>query len=389
MPPRRRSRRRSASSPSRAQPRQWGGDVEVVKTSATAGTGIKELLETLDLQSQVLELKADFGGPARGTVIEARTEEGRGAVANILVQQGKLKVGDFIVLGRGFGRVRDITDDRGNQASRRPPAHARADLRLDEVPDAGDKFYVVDTLKKAAGSRRAAPPSRASGPARQPKVTLDNLFNQMADKDVKEILVVLKAAEQGTVDVLKAEIEKVKGDEVKRPRSARRDRRHHRERRRPRRRLQARSSSASTSSPSGKARTAAEQKGVEIRTYEVIYDIVDDLKKAAEGCSRPNSPGGPGPRRGPQGLQGHEGRQHRRLLHHRRHRPARRAHPRHPQRRRHRERPQTRAAQARQGRCEGGPHAGMECGMKIDGYDDIKEGDILECYKQVEVKRTL
>src|SRR5690606_29861853 len=93
----------------------WGGDVEVVKTSAHTGQGIDALLEILDLQSEVLELKSDFGGKARGTVLEARMEEGRGPVANIIVQDGELKLGDFIVVGRGFGRVRDITDDRGQR----------------------------------------------------------------------------------------------------------------------------------------------------------------------------------------------------------------------------------------------------------------------------------
>ena len=87
----------------------------MVKTSAIKGEGIQELLEILDYQAQLLELKADFGGPARGTVIEARPMEGRGAVANVLVQDGELKLGDFIVAGRAFGRVRDITDDRGQR----------------------------------------------------------------------------------------------------------------------------------------------------------------------------------------------------------------------------------------------------------------------------------
>jgi len=366
----------------------WGGDVEVVKTSATAGTGIKELLETLDLQSQVLELKADFGGAARGTVIEARTEEGRGAVANILVQQGKLKVGDFVVLGRGFGRVRDITDDRGNRIKEASPPMPVQISGLDEVPDAGDKFYVVDTLKKAQEAAEQRRHRERQVQLAQPKLTLDTLFNQMADKDVKEILVVLKAAEQGTVDVLKAECEKVKGDEV-------------------RVRVLHSAIGGITESdvvladasraiiigfnviPSGKARGLAEQKGVEIRTYEVIYDIVEDLKKAAEGLLTPELR---------QEVLGHaevrkvfkvtkvgniagcyvtdgvvqrdalirvtrngvvieNGRKLSQL-----------------------KRVKDDAKEVRMG---------MECGMKIDGYDDIKEGDILECYKQVEVKRSL
>jgi translation initiation factor IF-2 len=366
----------------------WGGDVEVVKTSATAGTGIKELLETLDLQAQVLELKADFAGPARGTVIEAKMEEGRGAVANILVQQGQLRVGDFIVLGRGFGRIRDITDDRGQRIKEALPPMPVQISGLDEVPDAGDKFYVVDTLKKAQEAAEQRRHRERQVQLAQPKLTLDTLFTQMADKSVKEILVVLKAAEQGTVDVLKSECEKVKGDEV-------------------RVRVLHSAIGGITESdvvladasraiiigfnviPSGKARGLAEQKGVEIRTYEVIYDIVEDLKKAAEGLLTPELR---------QEVLGHaevrkvfkvtkvgniagcyvtDGTVQRDALirvtrngvvveNNRKLSQLKRV--------------KDDAKEVRMG---------MECGMKIDGYDDIKEGDILECYKQIEVKRTL
>ena len=369
-------------------PVQWGGDTEVVKTSATTGQGIKELLETLDLQAQMLELKADFEGPARGTVIEARTEEGRGAVASLLVQQGKLEVGDFVVAGRAFGRVRDITDDRGQRVKVSLPPMPIQISGLDEVPDAGDKFYVVDSLKKAQEAAEQRRHRERQVQLAQPKLTLDSLFTQMADKALKEILVVLKAAEQGTVDVLKGQCEKVKGEEV-------------------RVRVIHSAIGGITESdvlladasraiiigfnviPSGKARGLAEQKGIEIRTYEVIYDIVDDLKKAAEGLLTPELR---------QEVLGHaEVRQvfkvskvgtiagcyvtdgtvqrdalirvtrggvvvenNRRLSQLKRFKDD--------------------AKDVR---------AGMECGMKIDGYDDIKEGDILECYKQIEVKRTL
>jgi translation initiation factor IF-2 len=364
----------------------WGGDVEVVRTSATTGAGIKELLETLDLQSQVLELKADFGGPARGTVIEARTEEGRGAVANLLIQQGKLKVGDFVVLGRGFGRIRDITDDRGQRIKEAlPPMQISG---IDEVPDAGDKFYVVDSLKKAQEAAEQRRHRERQVQLAQPKLTLDTLFNQMADKDIKEILVVLKAAEQGTVDVLKSECEKVKGAEV-------------------RVRVLHSAIGGITESdvvladasraiiigfnviPSGKARGLAEQKGVEIRTYEVIYDIVEDLKKAAEGLLTPELR---------QEVLGHaevrkvfkvtkvgniagcyvtDGVVQRDALI----RVTRNGVVVENNRK---------LAQLKRVKDDAKEvRMGMECGMKIDGYDDIKEGDILECYKQVEVKRTL
>ena len=369
-------------------PVAWGGETEIVKTSATTGLGIQELLETLDYQATLLDLKSDFGGHARGTVIEARMEEGRGSVANVLVQDGMLRVGDFIVAGRSFGRVRDITDDRGQKLKEATPPSPVQISGLSELPDAGDRFYVVDSLKQAqeAGDQRKH--REREQQLAQPKVTLDALFTQMSDKDVKEIRVVIKADVQGSVDVLKAEVERVGTSEVKV------------------RALHAAVGGITESDvlladaskaiivgfnviPSGKARQVAEQKGVEIRTYEVIYDITDDLRKAAEGMLAPELR---------QEVLGHaevrkvfkvtkvgsiagcyvtdglvqrdalirvtrndvvieNGRRLEQL-----------------------KRVKDDAKEVR---------AGMECGMKIVGYDDIKEGDILECYKQVEVKRTL
>jgi translation initiation factor IF-2 len=369
-------------------PAEWGGDTEVVRTSATSGTGVQDLLEVLDYQAQLLDLKADFKGPARGTVIEARTMEGRGAVANILVQDGELKVGDFVVMGRAFGRVRDITDDRGNRLkSVHPPLPVQIS-GIDEVPDAGDKFYIVDSLKKAQEAAEQRRMREREKQLAQPKVTLDSLFNQMAESELKEILIVLKVDVQGSLDVLKHEIEKVSTSEVKV------------------RVLHSAIGGITESDvllaeaskaiivgfnviPSGKARSMAESKGVEIRTYDVIYHITEDIKKAAEGMLEPELR---------QQVLGHaEVRQvfkvtrvgaiagcyitdgtverdalvrvtrggivvenDRRLEQLKRFKDD--------------------AKEVR---------AGMECGMKIVGYDDIKEGDVIECYKNVEVKRSL
>lgn len=369
-------------------PTEWGGDTEIVHVSAVTGQGIKELLEALDYQAQLLELKGDFGGDARGTVIEAKTEEGRGSVANLLIQQGTLKVGDFVVAGRAFGRVRDITDDRGQRVREsQPPAPVQIS-GLDEVPDAGDRFYVVDSLKKAQEAAEQRRHREREAQLAQPKVTLDNLFSQMSEKDVKEILVVLKAAEQGTVDVLRHECQKVGTSEVKV------------------RVLHAAVGGITESDalladaskaiiigfnviPSGKARSLAEQKGVEIRTYDVIYNITDDLKKAAEGLLAPELR---------QEVLGHaevrqvfkiskvgaiagcyitDGTVQRDALI----RVTRNGIVIENNRR---------LAQLKRFKDDAKDvRAGMECGMKIDGYDDIKEGDVLECYKQVEVKRTL
>lgn len=369
-------------------PVEWGGETEVVRVSALKGVGIQELLEILDLQAQLLELTSDFGGTAQGTVIEARPEEGRGSVANILVQTGRLKVGDFVVMGRAYGRVRDITDDRGRRLKEATPPMPVQISGIDQLPDAGDKFFVVDSLKKAEQAAEQRRMKERQEQLAQPKMTLDRMFSQMAEKELKEILVVLKADVQGSVDVLRHEIEKVSGEEVKV------------------RVLHAAVGGITESDillaeasravvigfnviPSGKARSTAEDKGVEIRPYKVIYDIVDDMKKAAEGLLAPEMK---------MEILGHaEVRQvfkvsrvgtvagcyitngvvqrdayirvtrndivieNDRVL----------------------EQLKRFKDDAKEVR------AGMECGMKIAGYDDIKEGDILECYKQIEVKRTL
>ncbi len=369
-------------------PVEWGGDTEVIRTSATTGQGIKQLLETLDYQAQLLDLKADFDGSGQGTVIESKVEEGRGAVANILVQQGRLRVGDFIVMGRSFGRIRDITDDKGQRVREAVPPSPVQISGIDLVCDAGDKFYVTDSLKKAQEAAEQRRMRERQIALAQPKVTLDNIFTQITDKELKEILVVLKTDQQGTVDVLKGECEKVKSDEVRV------------------RVLHAAVGGITESDivladasravvigfnviPTGKARQLAEQKGIEIRTYQIIYEITDDLKKAAEGMLTPELR---------EEILGHaevrqvfkiskvgtiagcyvtDGTVNRDALirvtrngvvieHDRKLSQLKRV--------------KDDAKEVR---------SGLECGMKIDGYDDIKEGDVLECYKKIEVKRTL
>ncbi|MFN7020230.1 MAG: translation initiation factor IF-2 [Phycisphaerales bacterium] len=369
-------------------PVEWGGDTEVVRTSATKGTGIDQLLEILDLQGQMLDLKADFGGPARGSVVESRREEGRGPVANVIVQDGQLEIGDFIVIGRAFGKVRDIVDDRGQRHRKVGPATVVQISGFDELPNAGDKFYIVDSLKEAQEAAEQRRTRERDAQLAQPKVTLDSLLSQMKDTEVKEILIVLKADVQGSVDVLRHEIERVKTDEVKA------------------RVLHAAVGGITESDvlladasraviigfnviPSNKARQLAEQKSVEIRTYQVIYEITDDIRKAAEGLLAPE--------RKTQ-ILGHaevrrvfkiskvgaiagcfvtDGTIERDALI----RVTRNGVVIENDRKLEQlKRVKDDAKEVR---------AGLECGMKIAGYDDIKEGDVLECYKNVEVKRTL
>ena len=369
-------------------PTEWGGDTEVIRTSAETGAGIDDLLETLDLQAQLLDLSADFSGNASGMVIESRMEEGRGAVANILVQQGELKVGDNIAVGRAFGRIRDITDDRGNKIKVTTPSTPVQISGINEVPDAGDRFYIVKNLKKAQEAAEQREQEERERKLTQPKLTLDAMYAQMSEAALKELIVVLKADVQGSVDVIKNAVEEITTDDVKV------------------RVLHAAVGGVSESDvtlaaasgaiilgfnviPSSKARKNAESKGVEVRAYRVIYDIVDDMKKAAEGLLEPEireevlghaevrkvfKVSKIGAIAGCYVTDGNIERnalirvtrndiviEHDRVL----------------------EQLKRFKDDAKEVK------SGQECGMKIASYDDIKEGDILECYNKTEVKRTL
>lgn len=369
-------------------PVEWGGSAEVVRTSAVTGQGIRELLEVLDLQAQILELKADFGGPARGTVIEAKMEEGRGATAQLLVQNGELRVGDIIVAGRACGRVRDITDDRGQRVDCASPSMPVLISGLDRLPDAGDRFFVVENLRQAQDAAEHRQQEERQRELAQPKITLDSMFAALKERSLNELLLVIKADVQGSVDVIKGAVEKVSTDEVKV------------------RVLYAAAggiteSDVNLAAASGavivgfnvianaKARQAADAKGVEIRSYQVIYDVIDDVKRAAEGLLEPEVRlevlGHAEVRKvfriskvgSVAGCYVTDGTIERNAL----------------------------IRVTRDGIVIENDRvldqlrrfkedvkevkAGMECGMKILGYDDIKEGDVLECYKKTEVKRTL
>lgn len=270
-------------------PVEWGGSTEVVKVSATEGTGITELLELLDYQADLLELKADSGGPARGTVIESQIQPGRGPVACILVQQGCLKVGDFIVIGRAFGRVRDMADDHGRLIKEAGPATPVELSGIDRVPDAGDKFYVTETLARAESvSTQCREAERNRQLASRTKITLDNFADQLAAGGVKDLRVVLKADVQGSIDVLRKSLTEIGTKEVvvKVLHSAvgginESDV------------LLADASDAViigfhvVASP--RARELAEQRRVDIRLYRVIYDLTEDLTKSLEGMLEPET----------------------------------------------------------------------------------------------------
>ncbi len=275
-------------------PVEWGGDTEVIRTSATTGQGIKELIEILDFQSQLLDLKADPAAPARGIVIESRMDPGRGSVATVLVQEGTLRLGDAVLAGEGFGRVRSLFNDRGESIVEAGPATPVIVSGLDQLPNAGDKFYTVEDAERArsiAEERRGI--NRQQQLGQQSKVTLDNLIDTMNAQDVQTINLIIKGDVQGSVETLVATVTGQNTQEVKV------------------RVIHSGVGAVNESDvelamatktkptdnrvaiigfnvvPDDTARALAEQNHVDVKTYRVIYEIFDDLKKALSGMLTP------------------------------------------------------------------------------------------------------
>ncbi len=265
----------------------WGGDTIMVEVSAKQKTGLDTLLEMILLQAEVLELKADPHRQAKGTVIEAKIERGRGPVATVLVQSGTLRVGDAYVVGTFSGRVRALINDRGEKAQQAGPSIPVEVIGLPGVPSAGDVFHVVSNERVAreiaeerAQKRRAA---ELTGPS---KVSLDDLFAKIQEGSVKELAIVIKADVQGSSEALAGAVEKLSTDAVK---------------------LRvihngvggvmesdvllAAASRAIIIGfnirPEPKATALAEQQGVDIRLYTIIYDAIADIKAAMEGLLEP------------------------------------------------------------------------------------------------------
>ena len=270
-------------------PVDWGGETEIIKVSAETGQGISDLMEVLDYQAELLELKADYGGNARGTVIEAEMQPGRGAVARVLVRQGHLKVGDFINIGRAFGRVREMTDDRGRQIEEAGPATPLEMSGIDEIPDAGDKMYVTDTLRGAEDiAQQYREAERQRQLASQTKVTLDNFAETLKAGQVNLLRVVLKADVQGSVETLRKQLEELGNDEVAV------------------RVLHAAVGGITESDivladasdaivfgfqvtlPPA-VREIADERKVDVRQYRIIYELLDDVKAALEGMLAPET----------------------------------------------------------------------------------------------------
>ncbi len=366
-----------------------GGDTQMIEVSAQTGVGLEELLEAVALQAEVMELKANADRDGEGIVIEAKLDKGRGPVATVLIQRGTLRVGDVFVVGQVSGRVRALINDHGEQIDVAGPSAPVEVLGSGGVPGAGDVFSVVETEARAREvaeyrERKAREKSSASGPR---AASLDQMMKHFKDRDVAEIALVVKGDVQGSVEAIAQAAEKLGTDEVA-----------------------ARAvlagvggitesditlAAASNAIVLGfnvranaQARAAAEAAGVEIRYYNVIYDLVDDLKAAMAGLLSPDL------RETPLGTAeilevfsvSKTG--------------------------------QVAGCQVREGLVRRGAsvrlirddivihegelsslrrfkdevnevNAGQECGMAFENYSDLKQGDVIECYEVEEIARSL
>ncbi|MBR2329045.1 MAG: translation initiation factor IF-2, partial [Clostridia bacterium] len=266
---------------------EWGGDTICVPVSAKKRMNLDTLLEMVLLQADVLELRANPSRAARGTIIEAELDKGRGPVATVLVQNGTLKIGDPIVAGIAFGRVRAMMDDKGRRVTEAGPSQPVEVLGFGEVPAAGDVMNVAEVDKL---SRQVAEERRDRMKAEQlknmSKVSLDDLFSQIAAGNVKDLNIIVKADVQGTVEAIKQALEKLSNEEV-------------------RVRCIHGGVGAITGSdivfasasnalvigfnvrPDAAAREAAEREKVDMRTYSVIYNVIEDVEAAMKGMFAP------------------------------------------------------------------------------------------------------
>ncbi len=364
---------------------EWGGETIMAPVSAATHKGIEQLLEMILLVADVQELKANPEAPARGVVVEARMDKWRGPVATILVQNGTLHVGDYVVSGTVFGRVRAMNNDLGKRVDEATPSMPVELMGLSETPEAGDVFYCVEDerlARQVAGERRLKARSESMTGASTMK--LDDLFNRMEQGEVVDLNIIIRADVRGSAEALKGALEKLSNEKVRI------------------KTLQsgvgsinendimlAKASNAIVIGfnvrPDSKASDAADREGVDMRTYRIIYQATEDMEKAMKGLLKPEFR---------EVITGHaeirnvirissvgivagsyvtDGKM-------------------------------TRASQVRllrdgvvvfEGKVAGlrrfkddvrEVEKGYECGITLDGYSDIKEGDIIECFATEEIK---
>ncbi len=367
-------------------PEEWGGDTICVPISAKQGIGIESLLEMILLVADVKELKANPNKQAKGTVIEAKLDKSRGPLATVLVQRGTLNVGDTIVLGDIVGRVRNMTNDRGEKVKKAGPSTPVEILGLGSVPDTGDTFYEVKdekTAHKLIEKRKAQ--HRLDLIKKGSVVTLDDLFNKIKDGETTNLDIVLRADVKGSVEALKESLEKLSNEEI-------------------RVRVIASNTGSITESditlaklsnaivigfnvkPDATVQHAAEKENVDLRLYRVIYDAIEDVEAAMKGLHKPTYKEealgtaevrhvfkitGAGVIAGSYVTHGTLERNAMvRLV------------------RNGEVLCDTKLESLKREKDDVKEVAeGYECGVKLEKFSDVKEGDILECYKLVEEKK--
>ena len=367
-------------------PEEWGGDTIMVPVSAITGQGVDQLLEMILLQAEVLQLRANPNRQAKGVIIEAKLDKARGPLATVLVQNGTLHIGDNIVAGMAFGRVRFMTNDRGERVTAAGPSTAVEIAGFAEVPEAGDEMLAVedDRLSRQVAQERIDK-QKAAKAASGMKMSLDNLFSQIDQGKQVTLNLIIKADVQGSVEAVKQAMEKLSTDEVKV-------------------RVLHSAVGAITKDdvnlanafnaiiigfnirPDASARDMAEKDKVDIRLYRIIYQAIEDMEKAMKGMLAPEYQ---------EVLLGHaevrstfritgvgtvagayvkDGKMQRNA--------------------------QVRLLRDNVVVFEGKLSSlkrfkddakevatGFECGISLDGYNDIKEGDIIECFVNEEIER--
>jgi translation initiation factor IF-2 len=368
-------------------PEEWGGDTLFVNVSAVSGEGIDRLLESIQLQSELLELRANPKRSASGTVLEALLDRGRGPVARVLVQDGTLRVGDFVLAGAGFGKVRAMTNEHGKQLQEAPPATPVEILGLNEVPNAGDRMDAVKDPKKAQeiAESRKGKMAKSLVPATA-KVSLEELSKRIAESGQQELRVIIKGDVQGSVEALADSLAKLSTEKV---------------------RLSIIHAAVGAITegdinlaiaaravvlgfnvrPAGKASVLAEENKIEIRLYSIIYNALEEVKGAMEGLLPPTL------------VEKHHGKAEVRQIFKVKGVAVAGCYV--------TEGKIVRAAKVRLVRdgvvmFDGKISSlkrfkddvrdvaeGFECGIGLEGFNDLKEKDVLECYEVEEIKQRL
>ncbi len=266
-------------------PEEWGGDVIIVPVSAKTGMGIDSLLENIYLVAEMQELRANPDRKAKGVIIEAKLDKGKGPMATVLVQNGTLRTGDNLISGTTMGRVRAMIDDKGRTVKEAGPSMAVSVLGLEDVPNAGDSIFAVEQslMKQVQEERKKR--ERESMIKETTKVTLDDVFAQVSE-GMKELNVIVKGDVQGSVEAVKASLEKLGGEEVKV------------------KVIHAGAGAINESDvmladsanaiiigfnvrPDTKAKQLAERSKVDVRSYRIIYELIDDMEAALKGMLAP------------------------------------------------------------------------------------------------------